>query len=40
MKFKKISVGNRLKRKATNSAKQLVYQSIWKEKAPKGKKRS
>lgn len=40
MGFKKISAGTKLKRKATNSAKQVLYQAIWKEKAPKSKKRS
>ena len=39
MKFKKRSAGTRLKRKATNSAKQLVHMALWKEKPSKGRRK-
>ena len=39
MKKKNVSLGSKMKRKATNSMKQLAYMTIWKEEPPKGKKK-
>lgn len=36
---KKLSVGSKLKRRATNSAKQSLYMIMWGEEVPKRKKR-
>ena len=36
---KKLGIGSKLKRRATNSAKQSLYMIMWGEEVPKRKKR-